>query len=141
MKSNAEFRARVEKIIEADPRYRYAAYDFVSQAVTATARKKHTDHPEASRHVSGQELLEGFKNLALEQFGCLTLEVLTDWGVLRTEDVGNIVFNLVNHSLLGANANDTPADFADGYAFREAFTAPFQPEADDATREPRPKIV
>ena len=141
MKTDADFRARVEKIIAADPRYRLAAYEFVGQAVTCTARKKQTDNPAASRHISGQELLEGFKTLALEQFGCLTLEVLTHWGLHRTEDVGNIVFNLVNNGLLGANENDSPADFADCYLFADAFAAPFIPLPDETHPEPLPKIV
>ena len=127
MEKDKEFRERVAPIVAADPRYRPAAYQFVAEAVGYTTRRRQ-DPPAASRHISGQNLLEGFRDLALEQFGCLAGNVLHDWGIARTEDVGNIVFHLVERRLLGASEKDSPTDFADGFAFDEAFARPFRPE-------------
>src|SRR2546422_8271263 len=45
------------------------------------------------RHVSGQELLDGIREYALQLFGPMTLTVLEEWGIKRCEDFGEIVFN------------------------------------------------
>jgi len=52
---------------------------------------------------------------------------LSEWGIERGEDVGRIVFNLVEHNLLRKTDEDTIENFAGGYGFREAFEAPFEP--------------
>ena len=78
-------------------------------------------------HVSGQQLLEGIRAHALEQFGPLTLMVLEEWGVRRCEDFGELVFNMVENSLLGKTENDSRDDFKGGYDFNEAFRRPFLP--------------
>ena len=127
MTDDASFKAKFAAILAKDPRYPLAAYEFVADAVTYTTRKlKPAADSQERHHVSGQELLEGFRELGLDQFGCLAFELFADWGIHRTEDVGNIVFNLVNHSLLGASERDSLTDFADGYSFAEAFLRPFQ---------------
>lgn len=128
MDKDKEFRQRIAPIIAADPRYRPAAYEFVAEAVTHTARRHQAEAPKGSRHISGQKLLDGFRDLALERFGCLAANVLRDWGLARTEDVGCIVFHLVENGLLGASEKDSPADFADGFSFDDAFERPFRPE-------------
>jgi uncharacterized repeat protein (TIGR04138 family) len=57
-------------------------------------------------------------------------------------DVGNIVFNLVNHGVLGKSERDKPEDFAGSFALGEALSRPFLPAAppkpaDKAERKPR----
>jgi uncharacterized repeat protein (TIGR04138 family) len=126
MNPEQEYREGLRKIIEEDGRYPEAAYMFVRAAVNYTAERLKQEEPERTeRHISGGQLLEGIRELAVEQFGPLTLDVLHEWGVRRTEDFGNIVFNLVNAALLGANDEDSPADFAGGYDFNEVFLKPF----------------
>ncbi len=44
------------------------------------------------------------------------------------EDVGNMVFNLVNAGAFGKTDEDTIESFRQGYDFREAFVIPFLPE-------------
>lgn len=128
MSDDASFKKKLDAVLAKDPRYPLPAYDFVAMAVTYTTRKlKPAADSQERRHVSGQELLDGFRELALEQFGCLAFDLFADWGIHRTEDVGNIVFNLVNHQLLGSSERDSITDFADGYSFEEAFLRPFQP--------------
>jgi uncharacterized repeat protein (TIGR04138 family) len=114
----------VRDIVAKDPRYRVDAYLFVSDAVTHTSRKL-AARKGARKHISGQELLDGIRELALDRFGPLALEVLSEWGVRRTEDFGSIVFNLVANGLLGASEEDSAQDFAGGYDFQEAFVKPF----------------
>ncbi|NOX96773.1 MAG: hypothetical protein GXO98_01655 [Nitrospirae bacterium] len=107
---------KMEKIIEADSRYRVEAYSFVMEALAFTLRKL-----EKTRHVSGQELLEGIKEYALQQFGPMTRTVFEHWGVRCTEDFGEIVFNMVKAGLMGRTARDSKDDFKKGYDFREVF--------------------
>ena len=118
----------VDQICSEDSRYERGAYIFVREALDHTV--KVLDKKEASskqRHVSGVQLLEGIRHFALEQYGPLTLNVLNYWGVYCCEDFGNLVFNLVDHNVLGKTDTDKQEDFANGYDFQEAFVAPFLP--------------
>lgn len=112
----------LEGLLSRDPRYTMEAYAFVRGGLDFTVRR--LDKP---RHVSGQELLAGIREFALDEFGPMTKTVLDAWGIRRTEDVGEIVFNLVETGLLGKTDEDDRADFANGYDFDEAFRKPYQP--------------
>ncbi|MBM4153239.1 MAG: hypothetical protein FJ220_06940 [Kiritimatiellaceae bacterium] len=114
----------LQMILAKDPRYTVEAYAFVRIGLDFTVRRL-----EAPRHVSGQELLEGLREFALSEFGPMTKTVLGSWGIHRTEDVGEVVFNLVESGLLGKTEKDSRADFANGYDFDEAFRKPYQPKA------------
>ena len=91
------------------------------------------------RHVSGQELLAGIRSYALEQFGPMTLTVLNEWGVRRSEDFGELVFNMVENHLLAKTKKDSREDFKDGYDFDEAFRQPFVPAKKPDAPKPEPK--
>jgi uncharacterized repeat protein (TIGR04138 family) len=132
----------LDQILRKDPRYDRDAYTFVREALDHTLKRlKKPDREQVIRqaretgdeskrrasHVTGQELLEGARDLALKQFGPLGRTVLEHWGVTRCEDFGEIVFNMVEAGVLGKTDRDTKADFAGGYDFEEAFTKPFLP--------------
>ncbi len=74
------------------------------------------------RHVTGAELAVACRDLALEQFGLLARQVLEHWGITRTEDLGRVVFTLVEVGLLVTQPGDREQDFAGVYDFQEAFT-------------------
>ncbi len=74
------------------------------------------------RHVSGAELAGACRDLAIEQFGLLARQVLEHWGITRTEDLGRVVFTLVEVGLLVTQPGDREEDFAGVYDFQEAFT-------------------
>lgn len=112
----------MRRILAADPRYPAEAYGFVRAGLDFTVRRL-----ERPRHVSGEELLDGLREFALGEFGPMTKTVLNGWGITRTEDFGEIVFNLVDAGLLGQTDEDDRADFANGYDFDEAFLQPFRP--------------
>lgn len=126
MSSENDYHERMQAVLAEDNRYAPDAYDFVREAVTFTVRRLDLDAlPPGRRHVRGPQLLAGFRDLAIEEFGPLALEVLHEWGLHRTDDVGHIVFNLVRHGLLGASKEDCQEDFAHGYGFEEAFVQPY----------------
>lgn len=81
---------------------------------------------DGKRHVTGEEVLDEFRERALDQYGPLTYTVLTEWGLSCTEDIGEMMFNLVEARRLGRDANDTADAFVGGYDFKEAFLSPYQ---------------
>lgn len=76
---------------------------------------------EVRRHVSGPELAWACRDFAQQQFGLLAPGVLTHWGISRTEDIGRIVFTLVEVGLLVTQPGDTESDFEGVYQFADAF--------------------
>jgi len=132
-----QFITTVEKIINNDPRFSEEAYEFISDAVIYTTQRIEKK-ANTTRHISGQELLEGIKHFAISQFGPLTQEVLATWGITDTISIGHIVFNMVDHHLLGSTEEDSIDDFKNGFDFNTAFTAPFTP---DETKKTTPPVI
>jgi len=103
-------------VLKKDARYRREAYDFIFEALEFTLKRI-----KEKRHISGQELLDGIRDYALQQFGPLAKMVFNKWGVHKTDDFGEIVFNLVNAGLLGKTEHDSMDDFKDRYDFADVF--------------------
>ncbi|NQT93736.1 MAG: hypothetical protein HQ559_13330 [Lentisphaerae bacterium] len=100
------------------------------------------DRPQNSkkRHVSGAELLDGLRVYALQEFGPMAVTVLNAWGIRATDDIGDIVFQLVESGVLGKTDEDRRDDFAGVYDFDEAFTKPFLPTPQQGrAKEPGPE--
>lgn len=116
MRDQIDFMDVIEKIAEKDPRYNAEAYFFLMKGLSFTVGRL-----EKHRHVSGQELTEGLRLYAIEQFGPMARTVLENWGVYSTEDFGNIVFNMIDAKLLSKTAEDSIVDFKGVYDFKEAF--------------------
>jgi uncharacterized repeat protein (TIGR04138 family) len=76
---------------------------------------------EARRHVTGPELAWACRDFAQKQFGLLAPGVLAHWGVHRTEDIGRIVFTLVEVGLLVTQPGDAESDFEAVFQFADAF--------------------
>ncbi len=109
----------IEETAEKDPRYKADAYPFVLNALNFTVSKL-----EKPRHVTGQELSEGIRLFAIDQFGAMAHAVLENWGITKTDDFGNIVFNLIDVKLLSKTDGDSIDDFKDVYDFNKAFDHP-----------------
>ena len=125
----SSFSEIMTRIRNTDTRYTVEAYQFVREALDYTVKKlsKPTEGP--ARHISAAELLEGIRQFALQEYGPMTLTVLTSWGVRRCEDFGQIVFNLVQTGFFGKTEQDSIHDFEGGYDFESAFRKPFTPPA------------
>jgi len=120
----------LEIILAKDSRYPREAYQFVREGLDYTQHKMaRMSGAKEPRHVTGRELTDGMRQYALETYGPMAGLLLDEWGIRSTEDFGEIVFNLVENNLLAKTENDSRDDFAGGYDFEEAFTAPFQPLA------------
>jgi uncharacterized repeat protein (TIGR04138 family) len=128
---NREQREQVEairRIVNDDPRYAVNAYLFVKEAISFTDSQLNRS---SAQHISGQELLTGARQYALDQFGPMAHSVLSEWGITCTRDIGCIVFLMVAHGLLGASEEDSIEDFVDIFDFREAFVNTFLPAGKD----------
>jgi uncharacterized repeat protein (TIGR04138 family) len=111
--SDRDFWDVVDALRERNPRYRREAYAFVVGALGVTVQSLPADRraDPARRHLSGRELLRGVIRLARREFGSLAPIVFQEWGVRRGEDVGAIVFELVEAGQLSARPEDTIEDF------------------------------
>jgi uncharacterized repeat protein (TIGR04138 family) len=76
---------------------------------------------EVRRHVTGPELAWACRDFAQQQFGLLAPGVLSHWGITRTEDLGRIVFTLVEVGLLVTQPGDSESDFECVYQFADVF--------------------
>jgi uncharacterized repeat protein (TIGR04138 family) len=120
-----------------DSRYDADAYLFLRDALDHTLGGRGKSSGRHQRHVRGPELLNGFRELALQEFGPLAMTVLESWGLRRCEDVGEMVFNLIGVGAFGSTSEDSKEDFAGGYDFAEAFRRPFLPTGGKAVPLPR----
>ncbi len=106
----------LDRLRERYPRFHETAYVFVLSALHYVLER--LDEP---RHISGRELAEGVRDLAIERFGPMARTVLEHWGICTTGDVGELVFALVDTGILIKQDEDDPADFANLFTFDEAF--------------------
>jgi len=104
------------KVLTRDKRYDPESYSFVMSALTYTSKKL-----KRRGHVSGQELLGGIKDYAIEQFGPMARIVFEHWGIKTTDDFGEIVFNMINSGILGKTDQDSKLDFNNRYDFKDVF--------------------
>lgn len=123
-----DFDEILDQITSKDARYHRDSYFFLREALDYTQKSvvKNSEGKQV-RHVSGQELLGGIRDFALEQFGPMAITLLTEWGITRCEDFGEMVFNLVEARVLSKTEEDSRADFIGGYDFEVAFRQPFLP--------------
>ena len=111
---------KLDEVVRRDPRYAYEAYEFVFAALTHTQRMLGRLPPqeatgEQDYHVSGPQLLDGVRDLALREYGLMARTVFHMWGIDHTSDFGEIVFNLVEANLMSKTSEDNRDDFRDVY--------------------------
>jgi len=123
------FDEALDQILAADERFHRDAYVFMREALDFTQKLIGAKNQGKVRHVTGQELLDGLRQYALQQFGPMTVTVLEEWGIRNCKDFGDIVFNMVEIGLLAKTEKDTRDDFQNGYDFTDVFRKPFWPDA------------
>ncbi len=135
---------KLDDVVRRDPRYAYEAYEFVFAALAHTQKMlgrvpppegTSSEGTEKDYHVSGRQLLEGIRDLALEQFGLMARTVFRMWGIDRTDDFGEIIFNLVEANLMSKTPQDTRRDFHAVYDLDEALVRNYKIEVKDDAEE------
>ncbi len=130
------FAEAVEFICEKDQRFHAEGYAFLRDALNYTIKQHRKDRVSGTRHISGQELMEGTRVYALKEFGPMVTTVLDYWGIHATADFGDMVFNLIEAGIFGKTDADSKEDFKDCYEFQEAFVVPFLPPKRESAVEP-----
>ena len=100
------------------------------RASTTPAGEAEPEHP---GHVTGGELCQAARRLALRYYGLMAITVLDQWGIRSTSDIGEIVYNLIASGDLDKTSSDNRSDFDDVFDFAKAL----QPKSlleDDKTR-------
>ena len=106
----------MERLRKRHPAYNETAYLFILAALHYTIERVGE-----ARHISGRELAEGCRDLAMERFGLMARSVLEFWGIRTTRDLGEIVFALVECGVLVKQDGDCVDDFCDVFCFSDAF--------------------
>jgi uncharacterized repeat protein (TIGR04138 family) len=115
---SSEFWAAVERIRAGDGRYARDAYPFVMDSLDFTMRAIGE-----RRHVSAAELVRGLCDNARHRFGLMAYTVLDAWGLATSDDVGEIVFQLIDAGVLAKQESDARADFVRVVDLRNALDA------------------
>ena len=106
----------MDRILIREPRFDEQAYLFVLSALEMCQAQMTT-----RRHITGIELANACRELALERYGLMARVVLGHWGISATADIGDIVFTLVDLGFLLSQPQDTRDEFADVFDFDLAF--------------------
>jgi uncharacterized repeat protein (TIGR04138 family) len=120
----------INRIISTEKRFDREAYFFVKEALDYTALENSNKKPGNSKHVSAAQLLYGFRDLALSEFGPMAATLFNEWGIKRCADIGDMVFLLINEGVFGKQDNDRREDFKELFSFEQVFVAPFLPQRD-----------
>lgn len=132
------FEESVAAILRRDARYDGQAYFFLKESLDYTLKRFLDANGGQMRHVSGKELLEGFRDHALEQYGPMAATLMDEWGVKECRDVGNMVFLMIEEQVFGKQESDKPEDFDKVFDFRRALREPFMPSGSKAGSKVRP---
>ncbi len=124
----------IVQLLERDSRYKLEAYQFVREALAyaqdelgmGQASESNDDDPPSDAHLTGPQLCEAVRQLALDQFGLMSRVVFDSWGVRSTGDFGEIVYNLIEVGLMKKSASDRRVDFDSVFDFEEAFEREFK---------------
>ena len=133
-----QFEQSVVSILKRDRRFDPHAYFFLKDALDFTLKRIADGNGGKARHVSGPELLEGYRDLALEQFGPMASTLMAEWGVRKCQDVGDMVFQLIEEQVFGKQDSDQREDFSEAFDFEDELKKPFLPSRKAAVLS-RPK--
>jgi uncharacterized repeat protein (TIGR04138 family) len=114
----ADLYDKIEELAGASGRFDPKAYLFVLQCLDHCRRRLKREG-----HVDGRELVESARLLALSEYGPMAKTVLNHWGIKKTEDIGAIVFQMVEDGLLSKTQEDSPEDFLEGFDFETEFVS------------------
>lgn len=125
---NENFDNAVSRILKHDPRYPREAYELLEEIFPLALQRQREAEGSESNIVSGQALVNMFREYFTCRYGPFTSDVLDLFHIHSTDDIGAMVFNLVKVGVFGTNKGDSRADFHNLFDFDEAFRKPFLPE-------------
>jgi uncharacterized repeat protein (TIGR04138 family) len=127
-----QFTDAVEAINSKQESYDSGAYYFLKDALDFTVRRAMESNDGKHRHVAASELLIGFRDFAIQEFGPMASTMMTEWGVTTCSDIGSMVFELIEEGVFGKQDSDTREDFSEIFPLIESLEAPFSPSKQPA---------
>ncbi|MCL2744761.1 MAG: hypothetical protein FWE67_13010, partial [Planctomycetaceae bacterium] len=134
-----QFNHLFPELLKSDRRYRRESYVFVCEALEYAQRvlklgrdaanepmpeellaeyeelqslQKQEDLRQRQRqHISGQDLCWAARDYAVRQYGPMAETVLSSLGIRKTDDIGEIVYNLISIGQMRKTAEDSRDDF------------------------------
>lgn len=101
-----ETRRKINEFCSRTGKYAPDAYEFVTNCVF-----EQSDSMNPPRHLSALEVVQGIQKKLSADFGCLAGEVTAFWQMQTSNDVGEIVFDLIDLRILNAAEDDKRSDF------------------------------
>ncbi|NWK55670.1 hypothetical protein HW115_08610 [Verrucomicrobiaceae bacterium N1E253] len=123
-----QFMDAVQAVITRDARYDVGAYYFLKDALDFTVKRAMDESASGEhRHVSASELIHGFRDLAVQQFGPMASTMMSEWRIKTCSDIGVMVFQLIDEGAFGKQDSDTEEDFSNIFNLIETLDAPYLP--------------
>lgn len=122
-----QFEQSVISILQKERRFHPHAYFLLKDALDFTLKRITASNGGQPRHVTGAELVLGFRDFALEQFGPMASTLLREWGVTDSSHIGAMVFHLIDEQVFGKQESDTPEDFVGVIDLIQSLREPFLP--------------
>jgi uncharacterized repeat protein (TIGR04138 family) len=124
----------VKRIRSRDKRYAPEAYALVMDSVAYAIQTIGE-----ARHVSAAELLDHLCDFTKDRYGVLAYSMLEKWGLRSTEDVGAVVYALIDEGELKEQEGDSLAGFSGVFDLRDRLeNGYFDPQDDEAEDGPHP---
>ena len=119
-------REKMAALLAQDTRYDWEAYQFIEECLQRTQERLGRVVPEGGQpaekhHITAKELCEGVGEMAADRYGPLAGHVLAQMGLSVSDNVGDIVWNLVESGLLMKSERDRKEDFSSLVDYRTAF--------------------
>jgi uncharacterized repeat protein (TIGR04138 family) len=113
----------MEQVILEDGRYPPEAFSFLHEGLTQAVKEIYGEETpvEGQRHVTGRQLCEALRDLAVQRWGMLAKVVLNKWNIHETIDFGNMVYLLVESKHMRKTEEDSLEDFRGIFDFDKAF--------------------
>ncbi len=127
-----QFTDAVEAISSKQESYDSGAYYFLKDALDFTVRRAMESNDGKHRHVAASELLIGFRDFAIQEFGPMASTMMSEWGITSCSDIGSMVFELIEEGVFGKQDSDTREDFSEVFPLIETLEAPFSPNKQPA---------
>jgi uncharacterized repeat protein (TIGR04138 family) len=100
-----------------------------------TAAESEAGETPIERHITGQQLCEAIRQLALREFGYMAKAVFKSWGVTQTSDFGEMVYHLIDVELMKKTEKDRREHFDNVFDFETGLSQSFRIELSAAEEE------
>src|SRR5262245_30261451 len=105
-----------------------------AEGSASSSESPETAEPPVERHISGQQLCEAIRQLALREFGYMAQTVFRSWGITCSGDFGEMVYHLIEVGLMKKTDRDRREDFDNVFDFDTGLSGGFRidvPAAED----------